>query len=90
MPHPSPINVEEHISRMHSLRHEVRSSLHRAGEKELTEWQELEPETIAMDLYAGRKPDGAERRTPGGESATFRTSLERIVDRLSKLHAAIS
>ncbi|WP_394828097.1 hypothetical protein [Pendulispora albinea] len=73
------MNVQEHLSRMHSLRHDVRALLHRAGEKELMEWQDLEPETLELDLGMGRDPHTA-----------LCESLERLIERLAKLHTAIS
>ncbi|WP_394847285.1 hypothetical protein LZC95_07440 [Pendulispora brunnea] len=69
--------LEENLSRMHSLRHEVRVRIHRAGREELVEWQTLEPETIEIDR-GHRRP------------AELRVSLESIIERLSRLRSSLS
>ena len=71
-------DIQEFLSRMHSLRHDVRCRLHRAGLDELDEWQKLEPETIEIDL------NGPHAMCDAPES------LQRIVARLTKLRSSIA
>ncbi len=77
MPTFSPADIEESLSLMHALRHDVRASLHHAGADELLEWQELESKTVEMDAHARREPD------------VFRRRLGHVIERLSRLRATM-
>jgi len=87
------MDIQECLSLMHSLRHDVRGRLHRAGTNELMEWQKLEPETIDIELgLGGAAADlcGTVRNLERLENMQNLQKLQALIERLSKLRSSMS
>ncbi|WP_394846778.1 hypothetical protein LZC95_04850 [Pendulispora brunnea] len=71
-----PSHLQERLSEMHALRHEVHSRLHLAGLEEIVEWQDLEAESMELE------------NAPVSEIIEGR--LAAIIERFVKLRASIA
>lgn len=93
MPKPKLMDIQECLSQMHSLRHDVRGRLHRAGTTELMEWQKLEPETVDIELGLGNAAGASSRKRPNMQNLENPEKLQKLralIERLSRLRSSMS